>query len=225
MKVSIHQPNYLPGIGYFSKISKSDIHLFLDNVEYSKGDFINRNKICINNSEHFLTVPVSKKHSNSLINSIPLPVDSNWKNKHILTITQNYKKCDFYDEFSPPILNCIQNHEGLLCDLNIKLIKIICELLNISSTFMKSSDFNIDQSLKSTERLIYLLKEINGSTYISGFGAKDYMDIDLFSSSGIKIEWNKFNTNPYKQNSKNFIRNLSIIDILFNVGHKCFFYF
>ena len=130
---------------------------FLDNVEYSKGDFINRNKICVNNSEHFLTVPVSKKHSNSLINSIPLPVDSNWKNKHILTITQNYKKCDFYDEFFPPILNCIQNHEGLLCDLNIKLIKIICKSLNISSTFMKSSDFNIDQSLKSTERLIYLL--------------------------------------------------------------------
>ena len=180
MKISIHQPNYLPSASYFSKILKSDIHIFLDNVEYSKGDFINRNKICANGSEHFLTVPVSKKYHSSLIKSIPLPTDSTWKKKHLSTITQNYEKCEFYNGFSELLLSCIREHEGFLFELNIKLIKIICKLLNINSTFIKSSDLNIDPSLKSTGRLISLIKEVNGSTYISGLGAREYMDDNLF---------------------------------------------
>jgi hypothetical protein len=216
MIVAIHQPNYLPYYGYFHKIQNSDVFVFLDNVLYTKNSYINRNRIRTPKGWSWLTVPVQRKgSSNNEIRSITISNNVNWRKKHSLSLKYNYSKAKYFSRFHS-LLEVYEKEWTYLAELNIYLIKLICSLLGIKCNFIRASELNVSGS--KTDLLIDICKAVGGDVYLSGQGAKGYIEEKKFERSNIKLIYDKFEHPKYEQVFEGFIPNLSIVDILFNVG-------
>ncbi len=217
MIVSIHQPMYLPWIGYFNKIANSDIFVILDDVEYSKNDWFNRNKIKTPTGEQWLTVPVIyKKNSVSLIKNVSIDNNQSWNKKHLNSIKQNYSKASFYSEFIKFFEEIYLSNWNLLIDVNMKFLTFILKILELKTKIVFASQLEIQD--KSTERLISICKNLGADTYLSGTGAKEYLATELFGKNNLKLIFQDFKYPEYKQLHGNFIGHLSVIDLLFNCG-------
>ena len=214
---AIHQPNFFPWLGYFLKISRSDIFIFLDDVQIpNSSSYVNRTKLNINNKARWFTVPVKRLNSKQLINQSYYS-NNIWKKKIISTIDINYKAANFYNNHNEIIKKIILNSSNSIMKTNIQIIKHICDLLNINTKFDYSSSFNINTS--STSRLIEILKSVDADIYLSGLGSINYQNLNLFKSNQIKVIYNQFNHPKYQQlNTKSFISGLSILDLIFNIG-------
>lgn len=219
MVVSVHQPNYIPWMGYFYKIKKSDIFVILDDVQYIKKGFINRNRIKTHQGISWLTIPVENKGNYGCnINEISIKNDLNWKEKHLKNIEMNYKKSDFFHDFYDVFKNCIMKDYDKLSKLNIDIIKAICQLLNIKTEMILSSALNIEET--STERIISICKAVGADSYLSGSGGAKYQDEKMFEDHSIKLKYSDFSEKQYKQLWGEFSGGLSIIDYIFNCGFK-----
>jgi hypothetical protein len=216
MIISIHQPNYLPWCGYFYKIANSDIFVMLDNVKYSKNSFINRNQIKTPQGELWLTVPVrSEALSNLLIKDTQISDKDNWRKKHLRTLEMSYKRAKFFDQIYNKIEKIYYKTDwDNLCMLNISLLEMALDELNLKTKLIRASDLDVEG--KSTQLLINIIKQLGGSTYLSGYGGKKYQEENLFEESGIKLKYYDFVSPIYPQLWGDFIPNLSVIDLLFN---------
>jgi hypothetical protein len=219
MVVSIHQPNYIPWIGYFYKIHKSDIFVFLDDVQYTRRGFTNRNRIKTHQGVSWLTIPVENKGNyESDINEMKIRNDLNWKENHLKNIEMNYKKSACFNDFYSVFKDCLnKNHENL-SDFNIDMIKVICKLLNIKTEFVLSSELNIQET--STERLISICKVLGANKYLSGSGGSKYQDEKIFEDNSLQLVYSDFYEKQYKQLWGDFTGSLSVIDYIFNCGYN-----
>ena len=186
MKIAIHQPNYFPNKNYFNKIKNSDIFVLLDDVQFEKNGFTNRNRIPTKNSDIWLTIPIIHKFG-QLISEVKI-FNDNWKVKHKKTLENIYGKSIFLDEFF--------NYESdLLIDWNIHSLNYMGIYEKKYPCFVLSSNLNI-KSVK-TQRIIDICKHFQANTYLSGNGAKKYIDMDLFEQNNIKIEFMPIVDEPY----------------------------
>lgn len=215
MTVSIHQPAHLPWLGYFDKIAKSDFHIFFDDAEYSKNNLFNRNKIKTPRGELWLTIPVKYKSDLPICKTL-IDNSADWKKNHWKTIKINYSKAPFFENYSDFFEKFYLQNWKYLSDFTIAMNKVISELLGIKVKFVKSSELKAGG--KKNEKLINLCKAVGADVYLSGQGAKTYMDEELFLKNNIKINYQKFSHPEYKQLWGKFMPNLSIIDFLFNCG-------
>lgn len=212
--VAIHQPNYLPWLGYFDKIAKSDIFVFLDDVEYTSNSFTNRNKIKTPGGWTWLTVPV--RSTNTRINDVEIATNEQWRETHRKSLQHNYGKAKYFDEHRT-VFERIYEHRWLsLAELNETLVRRICDMLDIDCQFVRSSTFQVDG--EKTEQLVELCTELDADRYLSGQGAKSYVDPSQFQSANITLAYQSFDYPVYRQRFDGFEPNLSIIDPLFNVG-------
>lgn len=219
MIVAIHQPNYLPYLGFFDKMRKADIFIIYDDAQFNKEDFQHRNRIKIFHGWKWLTIPVDKK---------PLPIKEirikndislkgvRWMDSHIRDIKDNYKNSTYFSKYEKE-LEIIYNKEyNMLIDLNMSLILFLKRAFKINSNLVLSSELGFTS--KSSERLVEMVKAVGGDVYLSGPSGKNYLDISLFTDRKIKVEFQDFKHPIYKQQYDGFIPNLSAIDDLFNVG-------
>jgi hypothetical protein len=217
MKAVIHQPQYFPYPGFFHKLTEADIFVILDNTQYDQR-FSNRNKILTSTGVSWITVPIDK-HQHFKLNKDVEIFNLPWKEKHLKSILYSYSKSKFFDNYFEFFKKFYEKEWKFLIDLNItSLIKII-EFLGIKINIMRESEINVKG--KSTERLVNICKNIGADTYISGKGlpGKKYMDEEMFEKNGIRLEFNNYKPVAYDQNfTDEFVPNLSIIDMLFNVG-------
>ena len=213
MIVSIHQPAYIPWLGYFDKIAKSEVHIFLDDVEYSKNNLFNRNKIKTPQGWMWLTIPVYYK-SNMLICETKIVNTFNWRKKHWYSIKTNYSKAEHIEEYSDEIEGLYLKDWENLADFAISMNKKISEILGIKVKFLKSSELKV--SGKRNEKLINLCKAVGADTYLSGQGARIYIDEKLFLRNDVKIIYQTFIYPRYRKLWGEFIPNLSVLDFLFN---------
>ena len=219
MKVAIHQPNYLPYVGFFHKLSLADTFVIMDDTQYDK-KFTNRNKIKVPGNWIWLTVPINKKHKFVANKIVEINNEENWQSDHFEKINRSYSNSKFfkknYKAFFEKIYSKKWDH---LFTLNYELIIQLIDWLDIKIEVIKESELNINGN--STERLVNISKKIGAETYVSGIGGKEYMNKKMFETNNIKIEYQNFKCPIYKQvfNSE-FIPNLSIIDLLFNIGPK-----
>lgn len=219
MKVAIHQPNYLPYVGFFHKLSLADTFVIMDDTQYDK-KFTNRNKIKVPGNWIWLTVPINKKHKFVANKIVEINNEENWQSDHFEKINRSYSNSEFfkknYKTFFEKIYSKKWDH---LFTLNYELIIQLIDWLDIKIEIIKESELNIKGN--STERLVNISKKIGAETYVSGIGGKEYMNEKMFETNNIKIEYQNFKCPIYKQvfNSE-FIPNLSIIDLLFNIGPK-----
>lgn len=217
MKMATVQSNYLPWRGYFGLINEVDLFIFRDDVQYTKQDWRNRNRIIGSGGPQWLTVPCGSNNG-KLIHEVSLK-ETNWQEKHWRIIQHNYKRTPFFFEYKDFFEEIYLGRKwGNLSELNQQTIKAISrDLLNFKTDFDDSRNFDI-QGCKS-EGVADLARKSGCSTYLSGPAAQDYLDVADFYDSGIDLIWADYSLlKPYPQTATTFDGNVSIIDLLFNVG-------
>lgn len=219
MIISIHQPNFLPWIGFFSKIYKSNKFIFLNDSHVNKKnlDYLNRSLFLSNDKKKYFSIPVKKNFHTKKILNLEIDNTKEWKKDFLNFIHANYNKCEFFEDGYSIVSSLIDKKFEFLVDLNIYLITKLFKNLNIKRKIYFSSEFTINS--KSTQRIIDLVKISKGQIYLTGTGSLNYLDKNEFIKNKIKLEINQVNHPIYLQNkSKNFTPGLSILDIIMNCG-------
>ncbi len=220
MIVSVHQPHYLPWPGFFHKVGKSDCFVFLDRVQYERRGFQNRNKIRRPNSWMWLTVPVKNKGLfEQKICEVEIDYTYDWRQKHLKSIKMNYARAPFFCDLEKYFKKIYSSRWQYLMDLNVHLIQFFLKYLEINTPIYYESKLKTTQ--KNTDRIIEICEKLGADTYLSGVGARAYLDEEKFRQARIKLIYQDFKYPVYKQCfGTNFIPNLSIIDLIFNCGKK-----
>jgi len=213
--ISIHQPDYIPYWGYFYKILKADIFVFLDDVQFSNNNMHHWNRIKTPQGECRLKVPVEYRFGDK-INQVRPKDELKWKEKHLRTIEMNYARADFFKEIYPSYKGILCSDYKTLADMNIAINSFICKFLGITPKFIRSSELNI--STAKEERVIDICLALGGTEYISGNGAQAYQSESHFTERGVKLVYTDYYPFAYKQLWREFLPNISILDYLFNCG-------
>lgn len=222
--VAIIQSNYIPWKGYFDIINDSDIFIFLDDVQYTTRDWRNRNKIKTDNGLKWLTIPVGN-NTNRLINEVTIG-NQEWKKDHWETIKFFYQKAKFFNMYKDIFEEIYLDKEwDSLSIFNQSVIKIISsEILGIKHTKFIDSSF-LESKGKKDEKLIDLIKSVNGGLYISGPAAESYINNDLFQKSNIKLVYKDYSNYPvYDQFHPPFEHGVTILDLIFHTGPDAPYY-
>ncbi len=217
--LSCIQPSYIPWKGYFHQIQKSDIFVFLDDVQYDKHSWRNRNKIKTSNGLIWLTVPVlTKNRFGQSIMEVQINNRNNWRKKHLKAIHMNYMKAPFFNKHKEFLASVYEREWKLLVDLDIYLTVEISKLLGIKTNFIRASEMQLKQD--KIHRLIDLCKILNIDTYLTGPLARNYLTAEMFEKEGLKLEFQEYYYNEYPQLYGDFVHNVSIVDSLFNCGEE-----
>ena len=215
--IGIHQPNFLPYGGFFKKILQSDTFVILDTAQFSKNDWMNRNRIKSNTGPLWITIPVKTSgKSTQLINEVEAIEKANWRKKHLRSFEQYYRKSPFFTSVFEMIENAYSFETSCLSEFNTNIIIKFCGYLGIDTEIMPAS--KLEAGGQSTERLVNICRELKGSKYLYGEGGKNYMEFELFEKAGIELELCGFHAKPYPQLGGEFEANLSVVDIMFNLG-------
>lgn len=219
-KIAILQSNYIPWKGYFDLINSADEFVLYDDMQYTKNDWRNRNKVITRQGVQWLTIPVRVKSLTQKICDTKVSNHQWWK-KHWKTISQSYSKAPYFKQYADLFESLYQSagEMEMLSDINSIFIYGILRELGGNTIIKKSSDF--DLLTGKSERLLGICEDVGASTYISGPAAQDYIDINLFQEAGISIEWMDYSSYPeYSQVFGGFYHGVSILDLLFNTGKK-----
>ena len=216
--VAIHQPEYLPWLGFFKKMMNVELFVFLDDVQFRKKGWQNRNRIRINDGTTLLSIPVHT-HSYPKINEVTIDNEKNWSMRHKKSILYNYARAPYFGEIKDFIESIFEKKFQYLVDLNTEIIKFIMNELEIKSKIVFSSELEI--SKKGSDRVLDICKAVDADHYITGtFWAESNLRVEEFKKSNIDVEFQKFQHPIYKQIHGEFIPEMSIIDLLFNEGRK-----
>lgn len=217
MKVAILQSNYIPWKGYFDIIGSVDLFIFHDDLQYTKADWRNRNKIKTPNGAQWITVPCGTSE-HRLICDVSL-IGRDWQPKHWNFIRENYARAPFFREYKPFFEDIYLGRTwDNLSDMNQYVIKAVCtELLGIHTVFEDSRAYNLKAT--KADRVIELLKKVGATKYLSGPAARSYLDESRLAAEGVSLEWMNYSNYPeYPQMYPPFEHAVSIIDLLFNTG-------
>jgi len=219
MQCAIMQPTYLPWSGYFNLATQVDFFIILDDVQFNKRSWQQRNRILQNGKEIFLSVPVfTKGRSEQLINEVQINNESNWRESHLKSIQMAYSKSKYKDELMPLLEELYSFKTDSLADFNLKFITLIFELLSIKTKVIRSKDIPVCG--KKSDYLLNICNYLECDEYLSAIGSKSYIEEEeVFKNSSVKVAYQNYNPAIYEQLSKEaFISHLSIIDVIFNIG-------
>lgn len=225
MKTTILQPTYLPWMGYFEMIDASDTYIVFDHVQFERKSWQQRNKIKTANGIIYLTVPVRKMPRETRISEIKIsytqgnPLEQHWK-----TIELAYKKAPYFEKYKSFFKDIYSNPPVLLRDLNVEIIKTVCDILGIKTKIVFSSELDLqDKDMGKTEKVVNLCKRQRITDLYDAKGAKEFLDKELFKKEGILVDFQKFEHPKYPQLWGEFAPYLSVIDLIFNQGDKSLF--
>ena len=220
-KIAILQSNYIPWKGYFDIIASVDEFILYDDMQYTKRDWRNRNKIMTPNGAMWLTIPVETKGKYYQKIKETKVVGQEWIDNHLKSLRANYVRSEFYDDYIDKIRTVYEmcRSETYLSRINYLFIKEICDILDIKTKITWSMDYPLVDG--KTERLVGLVKAAGGDQYLSGPAAKDYIIPELFEEAGIELAWMDYSGYPeYKQMGKEFEHGVSVLDLVFNTGRE-----
>ncbi|MBB6130768.1 WbqC family protein [Mucilaginibacter lappiensis] len=215
MKIAIMQPYFVPYIGYFQLVKAVDKFVFYDDVNFIKGGWINRNRILIHERPAYLNIPMEKASSNKQIIEISVNYDSKEFRNILKTIEINYKKAPHFEAVFDLLVGVFKKPYTSVADLAIESVLMIAGYLNIKTTFLRSSlSFPHTKSFNQTERLITIIKELDGMVYINPIGGQELYAKSNFDKKDIELQFIKSENIIYKQGGKEFVPWLSIIDVM-----------
>lgn len=217
---AIHQPNYIPWLGFFYKMAEVDTFVYLDEVQFPRGQsFASRNKVKTHNGTTWLTIPTTQpdgRKGKATYNEIEF-AGTKWKKKHLKTVEMNYKKAPFFDEVYPLFADAIKRNEDFV-DLNIDLIETFADYLGIENKRVKLSDL-LDDFGHKTQLIVDIAQALDANAYLSGTGGgKDYNDEAKLNQNSIELRYSQFKHPEYPQLWDSFESHLSILDLLLNCG-------
>lgn len=215
MIVSMHQPNFLPYLGFFQKMASAELFIFLDVVQLTEGGYTRRVRIRTKEGPEWLSIPMPGGNRLVPIDQAALLPDDRWRRKHRNLITANYDRGPFFDRqfvdgfYSTPFTT--------LREMNEHGIRYLMGRLGISTKTMRASDLPVDRSLKSTRLLVEILSRAGADVFLSGASGRNYLDEAKFADAGIELRYLDFHPQPYPQRWPGFVPYLSALDMVFNV--------
>ena len=217
--VTILQPSFVPYLGFFSLASKCNIWIHLDNVQYTKRDWRNRNYLAGKNGKFQITIPVLSKNT-EIIKDIKIDHSTSWSKKIIRSIYLNYNKCFFFQEYFYNIENIFNKKHSYLIDINLDFFNFFCQILKIHPQIFFASESKIPNDGKS-EYLMNLCLKYKATQFNEGIKGMNFLNEDIFHAKNIKVNFFDYQITEYKQsNTTSFIPYLSIIDAVMNLGGK-----
>lgn len=231
--VAAHQPNFMPYLGFFDKLRKSDIFVIRDEVMFTKRDYHHRNRIRINGNDnlnkpqfHWIGVPV--KDEKKYLQHIQINQDAkrgtrHWKKELEHELTTNYGTANYYDEHFTNLMEIVNNSGNSLTEMNMQIINYIASSFKINTNIIMASELglrsdNNDADSDPSQDLVDICKAVGGDVYLSGDGGKNYLDLTPFKKAGIDVKFQEYTHPIYEQNYDGFLENLSAIDALFCIN-------
>lgn len=219
--VAIHQPNFLPWLGYFDKMARCDCFVFLDDVQIQKtgGGWANRVKVAVSGQPKWITAPIDRSyHGVRNINETRFVVENDWRQKVFKTLQANYRRAPYFSSTMNLLEPLLLNPDDNLSTYNTNCILRIASELGISNEKCRRSS-SLTHAGQSNELLVSIIQTVNGDAYMCGGGASGYQDPQIFSEASISLVYQNFVPDPYPQfNIDAFVPGLSIVDVLMNIG-------
>ena len=218
MIVGIHQPAYLPWLGYFDRIARVDVFIYLDTVQFQKGSFQNRNKVLCGDKSIWLTVPVQTagKLYTNVLKDVGIDASQDWQSRHIAALQQGYRKAPLFGDIMDRLEPFYSRSWTHLSELCWEMLLSFNDLLGVKTRIVKASDLGDVEGRKS-DLVLNLCRAVGVNHYLSGSQGRDYLDLASFAEAGISVEFQKFTPEPYPQQSPSFVAALGCVDYLFNV--------
>ena len=220
MIAAIHQHHYFPWLGYMDKMARADVFLLLDRVQLTDASYMFRHKLLDKNGEaKYITIPFTKKgYMERPYNELELNSAVDWQTRQKNFIIDNYRRHPFFGEIWTEIEPVFTKHYDLLWQVTDDSVRIMRRLLEVDTPLIYESALTPSEGKKS-EFLIGLLRELGADAYLSGAGARKYMDMEMFVEAGIRVEYQSFVLPEYPQkNATSFVPGISGLDVLFNCG-------
>lgn len=211
MILSAHQPAYLPWLGYFDRIRQSDLFVFLDNVQFERNSFTNRNRIKTSQGPLWLTVPVLQKgHLDSDMRETRIDNSQRWRERHLRSIAQNYRRAVRFEENYPKLEQLLAEPCELLADMCYQQLLFWLAELEISSNIVRAS--SLPAMRRKSELVLDLCLHFSADHYLSGPLGRDYLDQPAFAAAGIAVSYHQFSLEPYPQLHGPFQPGLAVLD-------------
>ncbi len=216
MLVGIHQLHYLPWLRYLEKIHRSDVFIVLDNIQFNKNGWQNRNKVKTSAGSTLLTIPINAKAGQNL-DEVRIDNETPWRRRHWRTIEQSYGKAPYFKLHGPFLEAAYAKEWSRLNELNRHMLDYYVAVLGIGTQIQYASDLGVPGD--ATGRLVNLIRAVRGDRYYSGaYAPQEYLDADLLDAAGIDLELQEWRAPVYPQRYGAFVPDLSIVDLLMNCG-------
>lgn len=222
MKIAIHQPEFMPWLGFFNKMALADIYVVFDHVQFKKRYFENRNRIVSSKREVlFIIAPViSKGRYTQAINEVEIDNSQDWKEVLLKKIKYFYAKAPYFGKYYEQLSSLIQDKDyKRLIDLNIDLINFFRKNLSITTPMLYSSKMDVE-TFKGSELILQICLLNKSDAYLCGSSGAEYLKTEEFLRQGVQIEWLNYKSPVYKQLGEGFTPDMSTLDLLFNHGEN-----
>lgn len=216
--VAVHQPNYLPWLGFFDKLRKADVLVLLDDAQYARRTWINRVRIHSGGAASWLSVPVrvSGRYEQE-IRAVEIDDSANWRRKHRATLERGYASGPGWGDLSSFLPDLLMGSQRRLLDLNLALIEALTESLGIDCAVRLASQFDVSST--ATRRLADLTRAAGGSAYLSGDGASGYQEDEIYERAGVGLVYQDFHHPEYvSHGAAEPLAGLSVVDAISSLG-------
>jgi hypothetical protein len=219
MIVAIHQPHYLPWLGYLHRMAQADLFVVLDHVQFERRNYQNRGRIRLEGEGYWLTVPVVQRSQKERI--VDKLIDGSrraWGPVHFGTLRHAYREAPYFDSYAATLRTLLESSWQRLADLDAAMLEFMRDAFAIRTPLARSSELGVDGA--RSELILNLCRAVGAHTLLAGFGAaRQYLDIAEFARAGVRVEWHEFNHPSYRQcGEAPFIPGLAALDLLFNCG-------
>ena len=223
MIVTLHQPLFLPWLGYLDRMAHADLFILLDHVQFERRNYQNRARIRFDGEARWLTVPVVQRSRDELIiekriDNSPVGPDRWWGSRHFKTLCYAYRDAPFFNDYAPQLREILQSPCERLVDLNLALIEMLRSAFGIRTPMVRSSELGVGG--RKSELMLNLCLAVGAKTFLGGMGgSREYLDVAAFERAGVEVTWQQYRHPRYPQcGSAPFIAGLSSLDLLANCG-------
>jgi len=214
--LAAHQPQFAPWFGFFDKLDRADVFVLLDNVQYKKNEWQNRNRIKGASGPQWLTVPVSGRFGQE-IRELDVAARENWQGRHLKTLRTCYGRAPHFAETLCVYERIAHRPWQKLAELNVQLLRELVAQLNVKTEILLASELGLLPHQRD-ERLIELCRRYGSKTYLAGAGGRTYMELERYRAAGVEVVFQDYQHPVYPQLFGEFTANLSVLDLLFNCG-------
>lgn len=219
MKVAIHQPQYLPWLGYFDKLDRVDCFVLLDSTQFKKNEWQNRNRIKTATGWQWLTVPVLHRFPQRIA-EVRIDNGTPWARKHLGALTASYAGAPFFEPHRRFLEDVYAREWARLAELSVATLEYLVAALGVQTKLVLASTLALPERETATDRLVAICEALAADTYLSGAGGREYLQLERFDAAGIRVLFQAFACPVYPQRFGPFEPNLSIVDLLFNCGTR-----
>ena len=218
MKIVISQPMFFPWVGMHEQLRQADVYVNYADVQYSKGSFTNRVQVKAPEGIRWLTVPLQALHLGQAIDEVQINNKVDWRQQHYELLARCYSAAPYYGDMMDVVSNVYGHAWQSIAELSQASFFAGCHYFGLDADVRFVDVRDLDVPGKSSQRVLDIVLKLGGDRYVTGHGARNYLDHSLFEFSGVRVEYMNYQKTPYPQMNGEFTPYVSILDLIANVG-------